>query len=56
MVDQLTHWLSLSPHQMRRQMNMKVKTAILNGLSHPAYRRFKEYHEPLGLRSNERAQ
>ena len=56
MVDQITHWLSLPLDQRRRQMNKKLETVVLNDMSHPAYRRFKEYYEPLGLRSKERSQ
>ena len=56
MVDQITHWLSLAPDQKRRHMRKRLKTVVLSDMSHPAYRRFKEYYEPLELRSRERAQ
>ena len=37
-------------------MSSNLKTVKLNDMSHPAYRRFKEFYEPLGLRRKERAQ
>ena len=55
-MDQITHWLSLPPEQKKRYMRSNLKTVKLNDMSHPAYRRFKEFYEPLGLRRKERAQ
>ena len=55
-MDQITHWLSLSPDQKRRYMSARLQTVKLNDMSHPAFRRFKEFYEPLGLRRKERAQ
>ena len=37
-------------------MGSRLETAVLDDMSHPAYRRFKELYEPLGLRKAERAQ
>ena len=37
-------------------MASKLETIVLDNMSHPAYRRFKELYEPLGLRKEERAQ
>ena len=56
MVEQITHYLSLSPQKRLRWMSSKLQTVVLEDMSHPAYRRFKGLYEPLGLRSKERAQ
>ena len=55
MVDQIAHWLALSPHQKRCWLNDSVETVVLDDMRHPAFRRFKELYEPLGLRQEERA-
>ena len=47
-MDQITHWLLLPPDQKWRDMKRKLRMMVLNDMSHPAYRRFKEYYEPLG--------
>ena len=54
MVDQIAHWLSLPPNQRRRWLGL-LETVVLDDMSHPAFRRFKELYEPLGLRTEERA-
>lgn len=56
MVKQITDWLSSSPQKKERWMRNLLRTVVLADMSHPAYRRFKELYEPLGLRSEERAQ
>ena len=55
-VDQIDQWLSLPPQNKRQWMDGLLETVVLDDLSHPAYRRFKELYEPLGFRKEERAQ
>ena len=55
-MEQITHYLSLSPQKRLRWMSSKLRTVVLGDMRHPAYRRFKELYEPLGLRKEERAQ
>ena len=54
-MDQINRWLAV-PSQTRLYMDSLLETVVLDDMRHPAYRRFKELYEPLGLRSEERAQ
>ena len=55
-MDQIDQWLSLPPQKKREWMDGLLETVVLEDMRHPAYRRFKELYEPLGLRREERAQ
>ena len=55
-VEQIDQWLFISSQKKRQYMDSLLETVVLEDMSHPAYRRFKELYEPLGLRTEERAQ
>ena len=54
-VQQVAKWLAFSPEQKRLHMEERTIAVELTDMRHPAFRRFKEVLEPLGLRKNERA-
>lgn len=53
-VDQIAAWLAMSPAQRSRHMAQLLKEVELDDMAHPAYARFKQVYEPLGLRDKER--
>ncbi len=51
----MAKWLAFSPEQKRQYMEERTVAVELTDMSHPAYRRFREVFQPLGLRKKERA-
>ena len=52
-MQQMGKWLAFSPEQKRQFIEERTTAVELTDMSHPAYRRFKEVFEPLGLRKKE---
>ena len=52
-MQQIARWLAFSPEEKRKYMDERSAPVELTDISHPAYKRFKDVLEPLGLRKKE---